>query len=159
MNMNYGGFGKKPCEGQAFGGYLGGTQQTETPPSAFGSYSMQGKPIPNEQSSPFKPVEQFRTSLSEVARSNMHNLRLYQNAVPSAMPDMAYLKTKRTSVFHRAFESKDIENFKPPIYEKTREEIESLTELFKTSFLTKNIDSSQHIVLAYAMQKKTINAG
>ena len=68
------------------------------------------------------------------------------------MPDLAYLKTKRTSVFHRAFDSKDnIESFKPPVYEKTKEEVESLTELFKTSFLTKGIASSQHVVLAYAM--------
>ena len=68
------------------------------------------------------------------------------------MPDMAYLKTKRTSVFHRAFDSKDnIESFKPPVYEKTQEEVDPLIELFKSSFLTKNIDSSQHHVLAYAM--------
>ena len=76
------------------------------------------------------------------------------------MPDKAYLNIKRTSVFHKAFESKDhMENWKAPIYEKTQEEIKSLTELFNTSFLTKNIDAGQHNVLANAMQKKKIKSG
>ena len=59
------------------------------------------------------------------------------------MPDKAYLDRKRQSVFHKAFESKDtVKNFKPPVYEKKQSDIDSLTEMFKTSFLTKGLELS-----------------
>ncbi len=134
---------------------MGAAQATNEPKpasSAFGNFSIKGASHGNDQQASFKPLEQFKLSLAEVSRSSKESKWLYHNAPPNSVPDKDYLKAKRTSVFHRAFESKDnVENFKAPIYEKSHEDLDSLKELFKTSFLTKNIDASQHIVLANAM--------
>ena len=86
--------------------------------------------------------------------------QLYSNASLSRVPDKQYLNTKRTSVFHKAFESKDkVEKFVPPIFQKSEQDIKALTELFATSFLTKHLDATQHKILANAMYKKHYRTG
>ena len=86
--------------------------------------------------------------------------QLYSNASASRVPDKQYLNTKRTSVFHKAFESKEkAEKFVPPIFQKSEQEIKNLTALFATSFLSKHLDASQHKVLANAMYKKYYRTG
>ena len=63
-------------------------------------------------------------------------------------------------MFHRAFQStQEIHDFIAPYYEKPKKDIEALTELFRTTFLTKHIDPSQHVVLANAMFKKEFEKG
>ena len=67
---------------------------------------------------------------------------------------------KRSNVFHRAFETEqNVENFIAPTYQKSVEDTRALTELFKTNFLTKHIDPSQHVVLANAMFKVDVKGG
>ena len=67
---------------------------------------------------------------------------------------------KRSNVFHRAFETEqNVENFIAPTYEKSEEDTKALIELFKTNFLTRHIDQSQHIVLANAMFKTDVKEG
>lgn len=76
------------------------------------------------------------------------------------MPNQDYLKNKRGSVFHKAFESgKDATSFVPPVHQKQEEDTEKLTDLFKNSFLTKNIDEKEHKTLANAMFQKKFQAG
>ena len=66
----------------------------------------------------FNPLELFKTSFAEVTKEKeTKRKQLYSNAQQSKMPDKQYLNTKRTSVFHKAFESKDnVENFEAPIF-------------------------------------------
>ena len=53
------------------------------------------------------------------------------------MPDQAYLNKKRNSVFHRAFATKaEVENYKAPVLEKPKADLDALCEIYKTSFLT-----------------------
>ena len=55
----------------------------------------------------FNPVDQFRVSLSEVMglKPNEHD-KIYKNTVAGLnMPNQDYLKSKRGSVFHKAFDS------------------------------------------------------
>ena len=52
-----------------------------------------------------------------------------------------------------------ITNYKAPVVEKSQTEIDELSELFKTSFLTKDLDPSQHEVLAKSMFKKQFKRG
>ena len=57
-------------------------------------------------------------------------------------------------------ESKEnIQNFVPPCFEKSQEDIKALTDLFNTQFLTNSLDESQHLVLAKAMYKKNLSNG
>ena len=107
----------------------------------------------------FKPVDQFRRSLNEVVRSKA-NSRIFNQAAPGFAPDAEYLKNKRSSVFHRAFQSdQQIKDFVAPVYPKPDADLKSLVELFSTSFLTKNIDQQNHLVLAKAMFARRFAAG
>jgi len=50
----------------------------------------------------FKAIAQFRISLAEVCKGRLDN-RIF-NQTNKAIPNAAYLKRKRSSVFHRAFD-------------------------------------------------------
>ena len=91
----------------------------------------------------FNPLELFKTSFTEVIKEKEEKRKqLYTNAQQSRMPDREYLNTKRSSVFHKAFESKDnVKNFEAPIFQKSQSDITALTELFSESFLTKHLDN------------------
>lgn len=84
----------------------------------------------------FKPCEQFRISLAEVAKTNntSSNSRLFNQAAPSFAPPMNadYLKNKRGSVFHKAFESggQMVKDFVPPVYQKPEACMIKLVNLF-----------------------------
>ena len=76
------------------------------------------------------------------------------------MPSRDYLNQKRGSVFHRAFKSTEsIKDFKAPIVEKSQADIDALCKLFSTSFLTKELDHSQHVILAKSMTKQHFHQG
>ena len=64
-------------------------------------------------------------------------------------------------MFHKAFESdgKAIKDFVAPAYPKSQANLEKLTDLFTSSFLTKNLDAKSHTVLAKAMFNRTFVAG
>lgn len=64
-------------------------------------------------------------------------------------------------MFHKAFESggQAIQEFKPPTYPKPEQSQAKLVELFTDSFLTKNIDPKNHLVLAQAMFSRNFNQG
>jgi len=106
-------------------------------------------------------MEQFKQSLAEVINGKIDdrpdaNLSIKPENLPKlilATPNAAYLNTKRGSVFHRAFDSggQAIKEFVPPVYPKPEESQTKLIELFTNSFLTKSIDSKNHLVLAQAM--------
>lgn len=108
----------------------------------------------------FKPVEQFRMSLAEVAKGKI-NSRVFNQTAPGATPNADYLKTKRGSVFHKAFESSGqvLKDFVAPTYPKSEESERALVDLFKTSFLTRNTDPKNHLVLAKAMFNRSFKSG
>lgn len=71
------------------------------------------------------------------------------------VPSEKYLKTKRKSVFSRPYEQlSQMEDFIPPVYEKSPEQIKKLIEILKNNFLTKNISQFELKLLADAMQLK-----
>ena len=72
------------------------------------------------------------------------------HASPGAMPNADYLKNKRSSVFHKAFESSGsvVRDFVPPVYSKPEASMKNLVKLFTESFLTKGGDPKNHTVLA-----------
>ena len=140
--------------GSGFANYSMGTSQPEQK-SGFGSFSMPGQSnqgfgslnrpgLGQAASASFSAVELFKTSFAEVTQPQKDSKKkqLYSNAAASRMPDRQYLNTKRSSVFHKAFDSNaKVEKFVPPIFQKSEQDIRSLTELFATSFLSKHLDS------------------
>jgi CRP-like cAMP-binding protein len=73
---------------------------------------------------------------------------------------MDYLKNKRPSVFHKAFETgHQAAQYVAPIHPKDANETERLLKLFTGSFLTKNLDHSQLRTLADAMFSRRFSAG
>ena len=86
--------------------------------------------------------------------------RIFNQTAPGFAPDAEYLKSKRSSVFHRAFQDDAaIKDFVAPVYPKPQASLNSLVKLFTTSFLTKNIDQQNHLVLAKAMFARKFKAG
>ena len=75
------------------------------------------------------------------------------------IPSKAYLNNKRSSVFHKAFESQQLQDFKAPEYPKSPEQTAQLEELYTHSFLTKTLDPKQHTVLAKAMYSRKYKKG
>ena len=110
----------------------------------------------------FNPVDQFRVSLSEVMglKPNEHD-KIYKNTVAGLnMPNQDYLKSKRGSVFHKAFDSgAQASTFVPPVHAKDQKDTDKLIKLFNSSFLTKNIEPKEMITLAAAMYPKKFKAG
>ena len=85
---------------------------------SFAGFSMNQSTenLNNNDKKVFKPVDQFRLSLNEVVRTR-GNSRIYNQAAPGFTPNVEYLKNKRGSVFHRAFENdKAIKDFVPPVH-------------------------------------------
>lgn len=87
--------------------------------------------------------------------------RIYRNSVPNAnLPSMDYLQKKRSSVFHKAFETgQQAMSFVPPVHEKDPAETVRLQKLFASLFLTKGIDDAQRKILADAMFPRRFTAG
>ena len=114
----------------------------------------------NNEEKEFKPVDQFRISLNEVVKVKQNN-RIFNQTAPGFIPNQEYLKEKRGSVFHKAFESdgKAIKDFVPPVYPKSDTNLDILIKLFTSSFLTKNLDQKNHVVLAKAMFERSFKAG
>ena len=108
---------------------------------SFANFSMhQSSENLHAEHKVFKPVDQFRRSLNEVVKSKA-NSRIFNQAAPGFMPNADYLKNKRSSVFHRAFQNdQSIKDFVAPVYPKSETNLKSLVQLFTNSFLTKNID-------------------
>ena len=106
----------------------------------------------------FKPMDMFLKSLTEVSKFKGQS-NIFNTASASTQPDKAYLQRKRTSVFHKAFDKKELEDFKAPEYPKTEEQLSKLTSLFKESFLTKTLEEKQHTVLAKAMFSRNYKQG
>lgn len=117
----------------------------------------------NSLQKPFVPKTQFLESLKEVFQlkeaDQNQNTNIYLSAAPATGPGADYLKQKRQSVFHKAFDKNQIKNFKPPVHEKSDADKQSLIKAFEKSFLTKNLETSQHEVLALAMYQKIFQAG
>lgn len=159
--LNYGGFGK-PRESleenkQVFKGSVFGA-------SKFGAFRMPGSP-PNPMEK-FNPLTQLRSSLiyvlNAVGKGSEDFERLfYRNSVPNKnMPPVEYLKAKRSSVFHKAFDSgQQAAQYVAPIHPKNANETERLLKLFTVSFLTKNLDHQQLKTLADAMFARKFKAG
>ena len=71
------------------------------------------------------------------------------------VPSEKYLQTKRKSVFNRPYEQiSQMDDFVPPVYEKSPEQIKKLIDILKNNFLTKNISQFELKLLADAMQLK-----
>lgn len=89
------------------------------------------------------------------------NDQLYRSSsiTHANIPDN-YLKKKRDSVFHKAFDNQSqIEDFKPPKYDKSEEDRKFLIEQFKKSFLTHTLSQEQHEILADAMKSQKFEKG
>jgi cAMP-dependent protein kinase regulator len=72
---------------------------------------------------------------------------------PLVVPSEKYLQTKRKSVFSRPYEQiSQMEEFIPPVYEKSQDQIIKLIEILKNNFLTKNLSQFELKLLADAMQ-------
>lgn len=58
-------------------------------------------------------------SLAEVSRQKFSS-RIFNQADPAKAPDPSYLNRKRSSVFHKAFESREqvMKDFVPPVHAK-----------------------------------------
>ena len=66
----------------------------------------------------------------------------------------------KKTLFTKSTSSKEkAEKFVPPIFQKSEQDIKSLTALFEGSFLSKHLDAAQHKVLANAMYKKHFRTG
>jgi CRP-like cAMP-binding protein len=87
--------------------------------------------------------------------------RIYRNSIPNAnLPSHDYLKTKRQSVFHKAFESgQQAQQYIAPVHPKQPLDTERLLQLFTHSFLTKNLDQRELKTLADAMFARKFSAG
>ena len=115
-----------------------------------------------------KPIDQFRISLTEVSTGKYKGPvgSVFGKAAggPTSIPPRNlksnYLEKKRNSVFHKAFnsDSQQLKNFVPPVYVKSGSDETRLVKLYTSSFLTKNIDPKNHIVLAKAMYSKKFQA-
>jgi len=58
-------------------------------------------------------------------------------------------------VFSRTFDSSsEIENFQPPIYQKSEEQSSKISQILKNNFLTKNLSDQGLKILADAMYAK-----
>ncbi len=83
-------------------------------PSSSLKGSFQGFQMNKQED--FKAVDQFRISLAEVTKTNPKS-RIFNQAAPGATPNADYLNKKRSSVFHKAFDSgAAIKEFVPPVY-------------------------------------------
>jgi hypothetical protein len=120
--MNYGGFGSSlavPSNGPQIqrSNSVGGSSFS----SKFGGFTMAGTASKTVNKLTFNPVDQFRVSLSEVMglKPNEHD-KIYKNSVAGLnMPNQDYLKSKRGSVFHKAFDSgAQASTFVPPVHAK-----------------------------------------
>ncbi len=71
------------------------------------------------------------------------------------MPNLDYLKSKRGSVFHKAFESggQVVKEFVPPVYPKPEASQEQLVALFTKSFLTKVFMLPHQITVFLGLKK------
>lgn len=155
--MNYGNFGadKKRTASLPTNTFMPAPYPNK---GSFAGFSMH-QSSDHQQNHEFKPVDQFRNSLNEVIRGRL-NQRIFNQAKPGFTPNAEYLKNKRGSVFHRAFESDAaIKDFVAPVYPKSEANLKSLVQLFTNSFLTKNIDSKNHLVLGKAMFVRNFSAG
>lgn len=114
--------------------------RTKSTPSAFGNFALgENSLIPKD----FKPGEQLQHSLAEVLKTGVKGGSIFKNAASHSMaiPSKSYLNNKRSSVFHKAFESQQLHDFKAPEYPKSPEQTAQLEELYTHSFLTKTLDS------------------
>ena len=150
--FNYGGFGNQDKKRTA-------SLPTNVfpPKGSLSNFSMRSSMVGGGED--FKPIEQFRLSLAEVAQGKL-NSRVFNQVAPGFTPNAEYLKSKRSSVFHRAFESSTaIKDFVPPVHPKSAEATAQLVKLFSSSFLTKQIDPKNHAVLAGAMFARSFTKG
>lgn len=94
--MNYGNFGadKKRTASLPVNNFVSKNS------GSFSNFTMNQQNAPEE----FKAVEQFRLSLAEVTTNKLNN-RIFNQSAAAATPNLDYLKSKRGSVFHKAFES------------------------------------------------------
>lgn len=70
-------------------------------------------------------------------------------------PSAQYMGRKRNSVFAatQLRSKREVQEFKPPVYPKSPEEEAELIAQLKKSFLTKNLNEQQVLVIALAMKK------
>ena len=131
-----------PTKSQKGGGSFAGFSVPRT-------NNTNGNSLIGEEKDDFKPAESFRNSLAEVAKGKLPS-RIFNQAAPGAMPSAEYLSNKRGSVFHKAFESggQVVKDFVPPVYPKSATSTNQLVKLFTDSFLTKDIDPKNHLILA-----------
>ena len=76
----------------------------------FGGFKMPGTQVGFANKANFVPLDQFRTCLLSVMNAglkpNEEYEKIYRNSTPNInLPSQEYLKNKRSSVFHKAFES------------------------------------------------------
>lgn len=141
--MNYGGFGKPREPASADRAMV--KQSVFGGGSSFGAFKMPGSSAVVGKPT-FNAIEQFKNSLANVLAAGVKPAedyeRIYRNSIPNAnLPSMDYLKTKRPSVFHRAFESgQQAQQYVAPVHPKEAAQTERLLKLFTNSFLTKNLD-------------------
>lgn len=108
--MNYGGFGQRRDPSNS-----GDSKQPESAsPSAFGGSKFGGFKMPGASTvygnkANFNPLDQFRSSMLSVLNAGLKPAedyeRIYRNSITSSLPSQDYLKQKRSSVFHKAFDS------------------------------------------------------
>ena len=163
--MNYYGFGQNQILPKAEGTYV----RSNSTGSAFGASKFGGFTMPGTNSRftnnklNFQAMEQFKHSLAEVlgGKPNEHTEKIYKNSTAGInMPNMDYLKTKRGSVFHKAFDDKQqLSTYVPPVHAKDDDDTNKLMKLFTSSFLTKNIEQREMKTLADAMFQKKFKAG
>ncbi|CDW84420.1 camp-dependent protein kinase regulatory [Stylonychia lemnae] len=107
----------------------------------------------------FDPVQQFQEAFVEASKSQKNRSKLNNdtNSVnsPLVRPSDQYLQTKRRSVFSRPYETLDeMQEFTPPVHQKSEEQLQKLMEILKTSFLTKNLSLFELKIIADAMYLK-----
>jgi hypothetical protein len=138
--------------------------------SGFKFGSVQQPQNPRQEEAPFVPMSHFIDTLFELQQKtnptqggqkkmnysfNRQGQQNPRSAAVQAAPSGDYMKKKRTSVFaaNQMRSRKEMEDFKPPVFEKTQEECDELVKQLNNSFLTKELSQENVLVIAKSMKK------
>ncbi|CDW80229.1 camp-dependent protein kinase regulatory subunit [Stylonychia lemnae] len=125
--------------------------------STFGATRFRSGSLPIDQNvqsfqSNFEPLECFKDILNELSKHKLQSNEDSNKFKTPVKPSESYLQSKRRSVFSRPYQTVlEMEEFNPPVYQKTQDQLEKLTNVLKNSFLTKNLTQFELKIIADAM--------
>eukprot|EP00347_Sterkiella_histriomuscorum_P018959 403343503 len=134
------------------------SQDQEAKKSVFGNQRLRSGSVPLDQNlgfqNSFNPIQKFQELMIDVQKQiqvlgpETFNTQ-YQSPIK---PNDAYFQNKRRSVFSKPYSTVlEMEEFIPPVHQKTQEQTQRIIESLRSSFLTKNLSQFELKIIADAM--------